>query len=219
MAKLEWNKFGERFYETGVDRGVLYLDGEAGVPWNGLISVKEDPTGGEAEGYYLDGIKYANLAALEEFQATLEAFSAPEEFSACDGTQSLGLGLFVTQQVREEFGLSYRTLVGNDLLQSDYGYKIHLVYNCLAAPANRENNTLSRDVDPMHYSWTITTVPPILGGVRPTAHYVVDSTKAEAATLAALEDILYGTDTDQPRLPTVQELFTLFNPTPGITNP
>lgn len=209
MAKLIWGALGDRFYESGVDRGVLYPNGVPGVAWNGLVAVREGVSGGAARPYYFDGFKYINLAEAEEFVATLEAYSSPAEFAACDGTAQISNGLFVTQQPRRHFGLCYRTRVGN-ALDGDLGYKIHLVYNALAAPSARENTTLGSSAEATRFSWEISTYPPSISGYKPTAHLVVDSRRTPKLLLAALEDILYGTDSAQPDLPTVQEITELF---------
>lgn len=201
MAKIAWGNTGERIFEVGIDRGVLYAGGP-GVPWNGLTSVAEDSSGGEVEGQYFDGIRYNNIAAFEDFAATLEAFGVPPEFEACQGNRQLAVGLFATLQPRSTFGLCYRTLVGNDVKGSDYGYKLHLVYNCMATPSGRTNKTTSNTIDPDPLQWKIDTVPPASTTMRPTAHFVVDSTKTPIAKLTALEDQLYGTAVITPNLPT-----------------
>lgn len=211
MTRLTWGASGLRYFETGVDRGVLYLPGKDGVPWNGLKSVAEAPSGGEPRPYYIDGIKYLNVASAEEFIATLEAFSSPPEFAICDGTLSLHNGLFVTQQPRSQFGLAYRTLVGNDIQGVDHGYKIHLVYNALAAPSQRSNQTVGTGVQPLSLSWQITTTPPRMTGVKPTAHFVIDSRLTPKRLMDAIEDILYGTVDDAARMPSVDELRALFD--------
>lgn len=210
MARLTWGAFGERFFEVGVDRGVLYLTGQAGVPWNGLTAVSESPSGGDARPFYLEGQKYLNFSASEEFEATIQAFGAPAEFAVCDGTAMIMNGLFVTQQRRQSFGLSYRTRVGNDSNGVDHGYKLHLVYNALAAPSERGNATIGDSTDPISFSWAITTVPAGVAGFRPTAHYLVDSRQTHPTTLAYLEAILYGSDGENPRQPTASELKDIF---------
>lgn len=210
MTRLNWNASGERYYENGVDRGVLYID-NAGVAWTGLVSVAESPAGGEPRPYYLDGIKYLNLAASEEFVATINAFNSPPEFGVCDGIAAVHTGLFATQQPRRPFGLSYRTMIGNDL-NAEVGYKIHLVYNALAAPSERPNSTMNNSPEPATLSWGITTLPPSVTGFKPTAHFVVDSRYADSGALADLEDILYGSTEDDAALPTVDELIALFAP-------
>lgn len=211
MARLTWNDVGERFFETGVDRGVLYIDDEIGVPWTGLISVSESPSGGEPRPLYYDGIKYSNLASAEEFEATLEAFSSPPEFYPCEGRVAIQNGLFATQQPRKQFGLSYRTLIGNDVLSTSAGYKIHLVYNALASPGDKTYTTISADkTDAATFSWSITTLPPILTGLRPTAHFVVDSRYTPVDLLAEFEDLLYGSAAGDPYLPTTQFIYDMF---------
>lgn len=209
MSRLTWGAVGERYYEIGVDRGVLYVDPERGVAWSGLISVSESPTGGDAVPYYLDGEKYLNLAGAEEYEATLTAFYTPVEFDPCDGITALQPGLFATQQPRLSFGLCYRTRIGNDLEGPERGYKIHLVYNALALPSTRD--FVVDDAAP--FSWKLTTTPVDVPGARPSAHLVVDSTLVDPAVLSALEDILYGTDEQIARLPLPLEVITLFGGT------
>lgn len=215
MTKLEWGTPGERFFESGIDRCVLFLPNQDGVPWNGLTAVSESPSGGEPKPYYLDGYKYLNIASNEEYEASITAYSSPREFDACDGTLSIANGLFATQQPRKSFGLSYRTLVGNDTDGADHGYKIHLVYNALAAPSSRDNATLGESTDPLSLSWSITTLSPMIPGIRPTAHMVIDSRRTPNSYLVEIEDILYGSVTTSSRLPDVAELIQIFsNPIP-----
>lgn len=209
MTKLVWGSTGQRFYEAGADRGVLFVD-SLGYAWNGLKAVRENPSGGEPRPFYMDGIKYLNLSAAEEFAAQIEAFNAPAEFAACDGTQQPYAGLFITHQPRKSFGLSYRTLVGNDVDNLEHGYKLHIVYNALAKPQNRDNATLNTSPDPMNLSWDIETTPPPISGFRPTAHIVIDSRNTPPVKLEAIEAILYGTDDTAPRLPTIAELLEIF---------
>lgn len=214
MTKLIWGTVGERFYETGVDRGVLYLDGLSGVPWNGLISVSESPSGGEAQPRYLDGIKYANSSAIEEFNATIEAYTYPEEFAVCDGTTYMAQGLFITQQQRQSFGLSYRTKIGNDIDAADHAYKLHIVYNAQANPAERAYSTTSDDPEASTFSWDITTRPVKFSdpafGVKYGAHLVLDSRVVYPWAMEAVEKVLYGDENNNARLPSPQELLTLF---------
>ena len=215
MSRVEWNLPGERFFEAGVDRGVLYPRSGQGVPWNGLISVSENSSGGELEPLYFDGVKYRDLAGNEDFSAQLEAFSAPPEFAAADGMKMLTPGLFVTQQPRQTFGLCYRTLIGNDLKGTEYGYKLHLVYNCTAAPTGKNNQTIAANVVPSSRTWNIDTVPPPSSTFRPTAHLVVDSTLVDPYLMEDLETALYGRDATatQPELmaylPTVQQIVAI----------
>ena len=209
MTRLNWGTTGERYYETGVDKGVLYVESTNGVAWNGLISVSESPSGGEPQPYYLDGFKFLNLASAEEYTATIQAFSSPSEFNICDGTVAISPGLFATHQPRKSFGLCYRTKLGNDVDGIGYGYKLHLVYNALAAPSERNNATLSDSTDPIELSWGITTTPPLLSAYKPTAHMVIDSKKTNSILLATIEDILYSSTS--ARLPLPSELVTLFS--------
>lgn len=210
MTRLLWGGSGERFYETGIDRGVLYPLFGAGVAWNGLTAVSENPNGGGPKSYYIDGYKYINVAAAEEYSATLEAFSSPAAFAECDGTAEALNGLYLTQQPRKSFGLSYRTRIGNDVDGLDHGYKIHLVYNALAAPSGTTFGTMNDSPEPINFSWEITTRPPILTGYRPTAHFIIDSRETPIQLLSQFEGILYGTSTTEPRLPSVQELMEVF---------
>lgn len=210
MPPLTWDAVGERVFETGIDHGVLYVDGADGVAWNGLISVSESPSGGELSEYYIDGIKYLQLLSSEEFAATIEAYTYPDEFAQCDGTRPVGNGLFMTQQPRKQFGLSYRTKIGNDVNGVDLGYKIHLVYNVLAAPSARQSSSMTESVDPFNFSWSISTKPPTFVGYKPTAHMVIDSRDTPSDLLVQIEDILYGS-VAPARLPSVAELIFLFN--------
>lgn len=210
MTRFVWDQVGKRPYETGADRGVLYLD-DFGYVWNGLISVSEEPTGGEISSYYIDGVKFLSVTSTEDFAATIEAFSSPPEFAACDGSKAIYSGLIVTQQRRKPFGFSYRTLIGNDA-NPEVGYKIHLVYNALAGPSTRQNNTLNDNPNPSTYSWKIDAVPPLMlgSGFKPTAHFIIDSTTIPAEVLTTIEDILYGNESDDPRMPSQAELLELF---------
>lgn len=210
MPRLTWGAVGARFYETGVDRGVLYLPNKEGVAWTGLTSVSEAPVGGDPKPYYIDGIKFLNISSAEEFEASLNVLYSPPEFAVCDGVSSVQNGLFATQQPRKAFGLSYRTRLGNDVNGSDYAYKIHLVYNALAAPSGRSNNTLGSSVDPSIFSWKITTLAPSITGYKPTAHLMIDSHLTSGAVLASVEDILYGSVSTLARMPTPNELVAIF---------
>lgn len=210
MARLKWGGAGTRYYEAGVDRGVLYVENDPGVPWNGLKSVTESSSGGDARIAHIDGVKYLNVAKNEDFEATIEAFYSPPEFDACDGMRPLEKGLWATAQRRRAFGLSYRTLVGNDMLGTNYGYRIHLIYNAIAAPSQRTHNTLGDVADAGSLSWSLTAKPVRWPGVKPTAHLIIDSTQVDVALLAALEDIIYGTDEEAPRLPYPEELQGIF---------
>lgn len=212
MPAITWNDLGERYFETGVDRGVLYPVGGEGIPWNGLISVKETPSGGDATPYYLDGIKYANRPAIEEFEGTIEAYTYPDEFALCDGTEAIpnAQGLFATQQVRSKFGLSYRTQIGNDTEGPSHGYKLHLIYNALAEPTEKSYSSESEEVDPSTFSWKFTTTPIPIPGITYSAHMVIDTRKAWPWAVEAVENVLYGTEDTPSRLPEPQEIMDLF---------
>lgn len=217
MARLTWNASGLRLYETGIDRGVLYVAGQPGVAWTGLTSVVERPSGASQRAYYLDGVKYLNLSSSEEFEATINAFTYPDEFAQCDGTARAYSGLLIMQQPRKSFGLSYRTKVGNDLTGTDYGYKIHIVYNALASPSDRTYSSLSDSADPSDFGWAITTRPSTITGYKRTAHLVIDSRYTNPATVAAVEAILYGTDSNSARLPSSTELLAVFEANTIVT--
>jgi hypothetical protein len=220
--ELVWDQVGERQYETGVDHGVLYIPDNTGsylngYAWNGLVSVTESPTGAEATPQYADNIKYLNLKSVEEFGATIEAFTYPEEFGQCDGTATPAPGVAVGQQGRKTFGLCYRTKVGNDL-NADAGYKLHLVYGADAAPSEKAFTTVNDSPEAITFSWELTTSPVAVGIVdgvdyKPTASLTVDSTKVNATALATLEDMLYGTAGTDPRLPQPAEVLALFTGT------
>lgn len=210
MAELVWGSTGQRYFETGIDRGVFYPKVGPGVAWNGLTGISEKPDGGSPRPFYADGFKYLNLSSAEEYAASLTAFSAPAEFAACDGTQSIRNGLFITQQRRQQFGLSYRTKVGNDEDGLDHGYKIHLVYNALASAASRNYKSSSNTGEAMGLSWEITTTPPEVTGYRPSAHFVIDSRYTPESIMIDLESILYGTFETEPRLPEVSEIMDMF---------
>lgn len=209
MTRIVWDEVGSRRYETGVDRGVLYVDG-VGTPWNGLISVNENNSGGEARARYVDGVKYSNRSLSEEFEATVTAFSSPVQFDACDGSlQFAAPGVKATQQRRKPFALSYRTMQGNDL-SSNRGYRIHIVYNALAEPTPRGFQTIGSEVDPLNLTWNLTTRPKRLPGLKPGAHIVIDSTEVVPEGLKAIEDILYGDENYGPRLLEPQEIIDIF---------
>lgn len=217
MSKLVWDKLDERTYETGVDHGVLYpYDAEAedkygkGVVWNGLTNVSESPEGAEVTALYADNIKYLNLMSTEEFKATIEAYTYPDEFAACNGEAALATGVSIGQQKRNTFGISYRTKIG-DAEDSEKGYKLHLVYGCLAAPSEKAYGTVNDSPEAITFSWEISTTPIEVEGMRPTATIVIDSTKADPDKLAALEAILYGDNSNDARLPLPAEIAELFN--------
>ena len=209
-GKIVWDEVGERFYETGVDRGVLYPQDTTGiypkgVAWNGLTAITESPTGAEPTPLYADNIKYLNLLSVEEFGATIEAYTYPEEFEKCDGSAELETGVTIGQQPRDAFGLSYRTVLGNDLEGSDHGYKIHLIYGAKAAPSDKGYETINDTPDATTFSWEVTTTPVPVTGFKPTASLVIDSTKVTPENLAAIESVLYGTAaTEEPEAEAVE---------------
>lgn len=211
--RITWDQVGERYYETGVSKGVLYpMDAGKygkGVAWNGLTNVSESPEGAEATALYADNIKYLNLMSNEEFKATVEAYTYPDEFAECNGEKSLADGVNVGQQKRKAFGLSYQTKIGNDV-DSDLGYKIHLVYNALAAPSEKSYATVNDSPEAITFSWELSTTPVEVPGMKPTALLTIDSTKVDAAKLVELEKILYGDETNEAKLPTPTEVAALF---------
>ena len=212
MPKLTWDKSGDRFYETGVSKGVLYpLSGNAynkGVAWNGLTAVTESPSGAEATPLYADNIKYLNLVSAEEFGATVEAYTYPEEFAACNGEAELAKGVSIGQQPRQTFGMAYQTKIGNDV-NAELGYKIHIIYGALAAPSEKAYNTVNDSPEAITFSWELTTTPVEVTGFKPTAYVVIDSTKVDADKLAALEAKLYGTESEEASLPLPDEIVTI----------
>ena len=217
MPPLTWDDVGEKVYETGVDHGVLYLPDVAGVyntgvAWNGLTTVTESPSGADSNPQYADNIKYLNLLSAEEFGGTIEAFTYPDEFAQCDGTALPADGVAVGQQGRKMFGLSYRTKVGNDVDGVDFGYKLHMIYGALAAPSEKAYATINDSPAAITFSWAITTTPVPVTDLKPTALIVVDSTTADPANLAALEDLLYGNGTTEAALPLPDAVIALFAP-------
>ena len=214
MAKIEWDKTGERFYETGVKNGVLYVQEGGvypkGVAWNGLTAVTESPSGAEATPLYADDIKYLNLLSTEEFGATIEAYTYPDAFAECDGSASLATGVMIGQQPRKAFGLCYRTTIGNDTEGNDHGYKLHIIYGALAAPSEKAYATINDSPEAITFSWEVTTTPVNVTGAKPTASITIDSTKATPEKLTALEKILYGDAEVEARLPLPDEIKTLF---------
>lgn len=215
MAKITWDNTGEKIYETGVDHGVLYPQVSGaypkGVAWNGLINVSENPSGAEPSPIYADNIKYVNLMSAEEFGATVEAYIYPDEFAECDGSKSLSEGVYIGQQNRTPFGMCYRTKIGNDVEGDAYGYKLHLIYGALASPTEKAYATVNDSPEAITFSWELSTTPVNVKGGKPTALLTIDSTKANAEKLAALEAILYGSETEEARLPLPDEIATLFS--------
>lgn len=220
MPKLIWDQTGDRTYETGVKQGVLYPQDVSGlypkgVAWNGLTAVTEKPSGAEATPLYADDIKYLNLISAEEFGATIEAYTYPDEFADCDGSASIATGVYVGQQSRKAFGMSYKTVLGNDIDNNDHGYKLHLIYGALAAPSEKAYATVNDKPEAITFSWEVTTTPVSVVDHKPTACITIDSTKADSAKLAALEAILYGADVTPARLPLPDEIATLMEVAAG----
>ena len=213
MSKLTWDASGERLYETGVKQGVLYVMNSNvygnGVAWNGLTAITESPSGAESTPLYADDIKYLDLRSTEEFGATIEAYTYPDEFAACDGSASLADGVSIGQQARKMFGLCYRTTVGNDTDGTDHGYKLHLIYGATASPSEKAYETINDSPEAITFSWEITTTPVSVTGFKPTASITIDSTKADPTCLAALEEKLYGSESTEPTLPMPDEVKTI----------
>lgn len=214
---LAWDETGKRYYETGVKKGALYVQDDSGkypkgVAWNGLTAVTESPSGAEATPLYADDIKYLNLYSVEEFGATIEAYTYPEEFAVCDGSAELVKGVKIGQQDRKTFGLSYVTTKGNDVDGNSHGYLIHLIYGCMASPSEKAYASINDSPEAITFSWELTTTPVSVDGFKPTASIVIDSTTADSAKLKAFEDILYGKDTTAARLPLPDEVKTLLAP-------
>ena len=211
MSKIVWDQTGERLYETGVKRGVLYVQDSGGtypkgVAWNGLTAVTESPSGAEATPLYADDIKYLNLISTEELGGTIEAYTYPDEFAECDGSASIATGVYIGQQPRKTFGMCYTTTVGNDVDSNAHGYKLHLIYGALASPSEKAYSTINDSTEAITFSWEFSTTPVNVTGFKPTANIVIDSTKATPEKLAALEKILYGDTEVEPRLPLPDEV-------------
>ena len=214
MSKIVWDAVGEHTFETGVRNGVLYLKNtegayNTGVAWNGLTSVSESPEGAEATDLYADDIKYLTLMSAENFKATIEAYTYPVEFEECDGSATIAKGVVIGQQSRKPFGLCYRTSIGNDTDGNEHGYKLHIVYGCQASPSEKQYSTINDSPDAVTFSWEVSTTPVNVNGKKPTATLIIDSTKADKAKLTALEAILYGAESTEPRLPLPDEIATL----------
>lgn len=210
MTRIIWDAVGSRLYQFGVDRGVLYPETGAGIPWNGLVNVTEASDGGNVESFYVDGFKYLTRAEHEDFNGSIEAYTYPAEFDKCEGTFSVKYGLYITKQKRQSFGLVYRTKVGNDTLGKTYAYRLHLIYGARVSTADRSNATASETIDPLNFQWNFETKAPYIDGRKPTSHFILDSRDVPGPLLAQIEDILYGTDLVAPRMPTADELIFLF---------
>lgn len=214
MSKVVWDQVGEKFYETGCDRGVLYKpDGTGayknGVGWNGLTAVNENPEGGDASDYYANNSKYLSLLAAEKYSFTIEAYTYPDEFAECDGSAEIAPGVYAGQQSRKPFGFTYRTMLGNDVKGEDFGYELTLVYGCKASPSSKDHATMNESPEPTTMSWDVSTTPVPVPGFKPTASLKIKSTGVEASKLKTLEDILYGTEDNDPRLPLPEEIISI----------
>lgn len=214
MSKIVWDAIGDHIFETGVRNGVLYLKGaegtyNTGVAWNGLTSVSESPEGAEPTDLYADDIKYLTLMSAENFKATIEAYTYPVEFEECDGSATIAKGVVIGQQPRKPFGLCYRTAIGNDTDGNEHGYKLHIVYGCLASPSEKQYSTINDSPEAITFSWEVSATPVNVPGKKPAATLIIDSTKADKSKLTALEAILYGSEADEPRLPLPEEISAL----------
>lgn len=217
MPRLEWDKAGQKLYETGVDQCVLYTqkaDGtyDNGVAWNGITAINQSASGGDTNDLYADNIKYLSLRAAENYGATIEAYTYPEEFAACDGSAEIAPGVYAGQQARKSFGYSYRTLIGNDTEGDAHGYKLHIVYNATVSPSEKSYGTVNESPDAINFSWEVSTTPIAVAGFKPTAHIEIDSTKADATKLATLEAMLYGSDNAEATLPTPAQVISTMGP-------
>lgn len=217
MSKLVWDQTGERLYETGVKKGVLYVQDSGGtypkgVVWNGLTTVTESPSGAEATPLYADDIKYLNLMSTEELGGTIEAYTYPDEFAECDGSASIATGVLIGQQPRKTFGMAYTTTLGNDVDSNAHGYKLHLIYGALASPSEKSYSTINDSPEAITFSWEFSTTPVNVAGFKPTANIVIDSTKATPEKLTALEKILYGDTETEARLPLPDEVASIMAP-------
>ena len=214
MSKIIWDNTGERTYETGVDHGVLYPIQEGGlytkgVAWNGLTAVTESPSGAEATPLYADNTKYLNLVSAEDFGCTIEAYTYPDEFAECDGSAEIATGVYAGQQARKVFGLCYRTILGNDTDSNAHGYKLHLIYGCLASPSEKSYSTVNDSPEAITFSWEVKSTPVNVSGFKPTAVLTIDSTKVEPSKLAKLEEALYGSESTEAKLPTPDEVVAI----------
>lgn len=212
--KLVWDKTGERYYETGVKNCALYVQDSTGaypkgVAWNGITAITESPSGAEASPIYADDIKYLNLISAEEFGATVEAYTYPDEFAQCDGSAEIASGVTIGQQVRKAFGLAYKTTLGNDVAGNELGYKIHIIYGCKAAPSEKAYATINDSPEAIAFSWEISTTPVNVEGFKPTANITIDSTKVDSVKLKALEDVLFGSESVEARLPLPNEIISI----------
>lgn len=218
MSRLVWDQTGEKFYETGVSNVALYPQDDKGVypkgvAWNGITAINESPSGAEATPLYADNIKYLELRSAEEYGSSIEAYTYPDEFAECDGSAEIAQGVKIGQQPRKPFGLVYKTTMGNDVQENDYGYKLHVIYGAKAAPSEKAYATINDSPEAITFSWELTTTPVAVNGFKPTASLEIDSNKVDAEKLKALENILYGTDDVEPRLPLPDEIIAIINGT------
>lgn len=211
MTKIAWNETGSRVYEYGIDRGVVYISDRPGIPWAGLISVSESPEGGGTQPLFYDGVKYMDVWMTENYGASIDAYSMPPELNDCVGNEALIPGLYATNQSRERFGFSYRSLIGNDVQGQDFGYKLHLVYNATIINSSDSTKTLENSLSPVSKKFDIRTVPVVEPGFRPTSHFVLDSTQLGLFKMRAAERLLYGSENTNPRLPTITQLIAAIN--------
>lgn len=215
MSKIIFDNTGEKIYETGVDHCVLFVRNgnayETGVAWNGITAINESPSGAEATPIYADNIKYLNIVSGEDFGATIEAYTYPDEFTECDGSAEIIEGVKIGQQTRKPFALCYRTLIGNDVAGTGHGYKLHFIYNAQAAVSAKNYKTINESPEAMSFSWEISTTPEVVEGFKPTATVTVDSTKVDSTKLKALEDKIYGTESSEPTMPTISEIVSLLS--------
>lgn len=214
MARVKWDEDGKKIYKVGVDRGVHYLKDKngqypVGVPWNGLSKITESPSGAESSPVYANNAKYLDLISAEEYGYTIEAYTYPDSFAECDGSKEIAPGIFIGQQNRKHFGMTYRTLIGNDIENTDYGYEIHLVYDSVAAPSSKDHETVNENVEAETMSWECSTTPVKVEGYKPTSHLIINSTTCPKDVLKKIEDILYGTEETEARLPLPDELIKL----------
>ena len=225
MARLQWDKIGERLYEAGVEKGVLYVQNingtyNKGVAWNGLIGVNVSPSGAEPTKLWANNTQYGTVLSQEELGATIEAYTYPDEFAVCDGSAELATGVHIGQQTRMPFALSYVTKIGNDVQSLDHGYKIHIIYGALAAPSEKNYQTINESTEAITFSWEVTTTPVDVPGFKPTAYVTIDSTAVDTVTLKQIEDTLYGTDSDDPELLMPADILAIINDDDdGSSNP
>jgi hypothetical protein len=210
-VRVSWDNLGDRLYEAGIDRCVLYVSDNPGVAWNGIVSIQENPIGGTPNAYYFEGQKYLQISAPEDFAATLTAFTYPDEFGVCDGSAQVVAGMYIQHQPRKPFSITYRTFVANDVAGTSFAYKIHLVYNAMAAPTQRDHASMNDQNNIADFVWNLTTVPQDFAGFRSSAHVIIDTRFISSGAVAIIEDILYGDNTDDPRIPDITELHDIIS--------